>query len=909
MSRRATWAVALGLIAASACGGCEYRPRNELLYPREETPPPPPVDLGADADPVDPGAYAVFDRHCQVCHPGYGTQRSDSGPELAGVLRHNSRAVTERFSRFGGGEMDSLEALVDEEQAAALVDILATYGEGFEPPATGDAQRGAALFELACAGCHLDGGAREQIIPDLRGLGARLSDAFLDDLLDRATGAMPAVALSQAERLEVKTYLAAVPAASAPPAAPAAFVQRCEGCHVAGGTRNLRVPTTGQGGATSPAGLRQLCVEGQGEMPGVLQALEDAAALDLQAYLRSVRPQRPAPTDWPPVDFAEPDATAAARGEAIYRRDCLVCHGSTLGEARIWPHLRDAGYLHSRTYLMEISRDGGGEMPGYAALGEASLGRLADYLLAMAREAHGGAARVAPEPLFVQHCEGCHQDGGRQAAIVPVLGQVARDLSAARFDLVLASGFGAMARTACTVEERADLLAYFRQGLGRVAAAPQLVAAGQAAFGQHCAACHVQEGRLPLRVPALGDLLGRASEAYVDDLVQEGRGLMPAQPAAVAQLASLRSALGQAARAEPVAAAGQAAWDGFCAACHGSLALGDETLAATSPSHLVGVAGRLSPAFLDSVSQGRGAMVALPAAQGVGALLLPYLETLPALGLLPDSWLPAGGAGGGAARETFDRLCGECHADGGQRQRTLPPIDLRLTRLSESYVVGFIDAPYGEMARVALNATERGQVLSYCAARRGGRTPGAAATETYVLRCGGCHPASPAEPALTVPALVDAPGRISGELVVDLSLRGGGQMAPAYTPEGNLPQRVDVEATFAQIASLDGRAALPHLEPTVDAAAAERGRGTFTASCGGVTCHDPRGFDLAVHTEGGREVVPLQYLSAELLAQVTRAPRSSSTPDPMPDFPSQTLSDAQLADVVQFLLHLGRGGR
>lgn len=83
---------------------------------------------------------------------------------------------------------------------------------------------------------------------------------------------------------------------------------------------------------------------------------------------------------------ANPDTTSAAAGspEAIYKKQCVSCHGNQL-EGRIGPktNLTQVGARLNRDQIAAQIADGGNGMPGFKkSLSEAEIGALADWLAA-----------------------------------------------------------------------------------------------------------------------------------------------------------------------------------------------------------------------------------------------------------------------------------------------------------------------------------------------------------------------------------------------------------------------------------------------------------------------------------------------------------------------------------------------
>ena len=893
--------MALGLLL---CPGCEYQPKYQLMFPRGDVSSVVVPDLGVRDLDIDPEIYALYDQHCEMCHPDRGQSwgsGSPPGPPLVGVLTHNSREVTQKVIRFGGGEMVSMEESIDDAQAASLVELLSMYGEGFLAPATGDAVEGRAIFDLHCASCHPQGGALEQLIPELDQVAGLVSRGFLEELFGRDMGSMPAVPLDPGEVEQVLGHLQALAGEQVPSESQTqAFEMHCGGCHLELGRKRLRVPTIGQGGNLGPAALRILCVKGQGEMPGVMDVLADPQALDLQAYLRLVEPRRPQPDGWPRLPITQPDANAVARGRELQVELCQSCHGTLDADRPIWPHLRDAGYLHTPKYLKEITQDGGGAMPAFPELRQSELQELADYMESLSEEYHGGGAKVAGSALFEQQCEGCHQDGGRSPGIVPGLGTIGRDLSEARARSVLQEGFGSMASMALDAGQIDALVAFFQDGLATPEPIPAALDAAREHFVRYCEDCHHDGGVAPTQVPGIGGVMARASGDYLEDLVRDGLGWMPALPEASPVLVHLEQGLRQVAAGQAMEAGPHVAYDLHCRRCHLDPQSGDVPPAVAIPTVATTVGGRLSPLFVDDLIRGLGTMTAIERGVPGGDLVLrPYLREIAGAPLGPRTALPQGGDLATAAA-SFERLCGGCHRSGGLDELRLPLLARKLRFMSGEYVERFVQDPMGEMPGLSLGADEQIRIRSYCDAKRTGQPPDEAARQAYEERCGGCHPVNLSAGPIVVPHMVPVGTRLSRRFIIEASLRGVGTMAPALEPDGSLPSEAAVEATFPHLRWLAGQEGRPY-PPDLDPLAVDRGRRIYRGNC--EVCHAAMtDYDLSRQDVARGEFIPLQGLSGTLLFEVTRHGLGD-----MPAFDERSFPDEQLWDLVEYLLHLGQG--
>ncbi|MDX1608502.1 MAG: cytochrome-c oxidase, cbb3-type subunit III [Halofilum sp. (in: g-proteobacteria)] len=204
---------------------------------------------------------------------------------------------------------------------------------------------------------------------------------------------------------------------------------------------------------------------------------------------------------------------------------------------------------------------------------------------------------------------------------------------------------------AANAERRADLLRRVRtQPLAALAADPQVVRAGDALFGDNCAACHGVngEGNQTIGAPDLTDdawLYGDSDEALRTSLVAGRKGVMPAFGEALGErgvrevAAYVYELNGRDWPREDLVAAGRERFQTLCVSCHGADGTGNTQLGApnlTDDSWLYG--GRLET-IMAGVRDGR---------QGV----MPGWE-----GRLADeeirilmAWVRAAGAGDGGMR-------------------------------------------------------------------------------------------------------------------------------------------------------------------------------------------------------------------------------------------------------------------
>jgi mono/diheme cytochrome c family protein len=353
---------------------------------------------------------------------------------------------------------------------------------------------------------------------------------------------------------------------------------------------------------------------------------------------------------------------------------------------------------------------------------------------------------------------------------------------------------------------------------------------------------------------------------------------------------------------EPPDLAAEAAYGLHCLSCHGPLEHGDDPPAFMRPTTVHSVGARLSPGFVDTLFAGLGAMPPLEPRQGLEAELRPYLESVAGPAPTASTAIPEGGDAAAAAT-AFGELCESCHRDRGLQEAVMPTLAIRPARLSWTYVGQFVDAPFGAMPLVRIAAVEREHLRQYWEARRLGLPAPADASQTYSRRCAGCHPASADSPPIRVPHLVPVARRLSARLVQEISLAGGGAMGVAYRASGAEPSAEDVAAVYPHLHWLSSQTGRSVSVDPPDPDALLRGRAVYQTQCRGPECHDPSvGYDLGAHVQRGRPWVPLQHLSREMLRRVSREGLGE-----MAAVPADLVTEAQMDDVVEYLVHLGLG--
>jgi len=108
----------------------------------------------------------------------------------------------------------------------------------------------------------------------------------------------------------------------------------------------------------------------------------------------------------------------------VFNNNCSTCHGhDAAGQAQQFPDLTDAAWQwgSDESQIVETIHSGRqAAMPGWLeVVGEAGVGQVADYVLALSRGESDTAAVNAGRMVFQQYCVACH---GAEGAGNPLLG-------------------------------------------------------------------------------------------------------------------------------------------------------------------------------------------------------------------------------------------------------------------------------------------------------------------------------------------------------------------------------------------------------------------------------------------------------------------------------------------------------
>ena len=117
------------------------------------------------------------------------------------------------------------------------------------------------------------------------------------------------------------------------------------------------------------------------------------------------------------------DATVLRSAASIFRNNCAACHGENAGgQAKAFPNLTDREWQwggEAAQVEQTITAGRQAVMPGWqAALGDAGVSAVADYVISLSRVEPGRLGLAEGERLFGLYCTACHgPDGGGIAAL------------------------------------------------------------------------------------------------------------------------------------------------------------------------------------------------------------------------------------------------------------------------------------------------------------------------------------------------------------------------------------------------------------------------------------------------------------------------------------------------------------
>jgi cytochrome c oxidase cbb3-type subunit 3 len=117
------------------------------------------------------------------------------------------------------------------------------------------------------------------------------------------------------------------------------------------------------------------------------------------------------------------DETMLRSAESVFRNNCAACHGEDLrGQANTFPNLTDREWQWGgETAQIELSIMAGRQAvmpPWQAALGDAGVAAVADYVISLSRVQRGRVGLAEGKRLFDLYCVACHgADGGGNPAL------------------------------------------------------------------------------------------------------------------------------------------------------------------------------------------------------------------------------------------------------------------------------------------------------------------------------------------------------------------------------------------------------------------------------------------------------------------------------------------------------------
>lgn len=118
-----------------------------------------------------------------------------------------------------------------------------------------------------------------------------------------------------------------------------------------------------------------------------------------------------------PMDELIKDPKAQTLGRNVFANNCSVCHGSDARGARGYPNLTDGDWLYGggeEQVLTTITNGRGGVMPPLgAALGDAGVDEVANYVLSLSGAKHDDKLAEAGKLRFTTICAACHGVDGK----------------------------------------------------------------------------------------------------------------------------------------------------------------------------------------------------------------------------------------------------------------------------------------------------------------------------------------------------------------------------------------------------------------------------------------------------------------------------------------------------------------
>ena len=117
------------------------------------------------------------------------------------------------------------------------------------------------------------------------------------------------------------------------------------------------------------------------------------------------------------------DAGVLRSASSVFRNHCAACHGeNALGQANAFPNLIDREWQWGgETAQIEQTITAGRQAvmpPWQAALGDAGVAAVADYVISLSRVERGRIGLAEGKRLFDLYCTACHgADGGGLAAL------------------------------------------------------------------------------------------------------------------------------------------------------------------------------------------------------------------------------------------------------------------------------------------------------------------------------------------------------------------------------------------------------------------------------------------------------------------------------------------------------------
>jgi quinoprotein glucose dehydrogenase len=235
---------------------------------------------------------------------------------------------------------------------------------------------------------------------------------------------------------------------------------------------------------------------------------------------------------------------SSSEGEKVYSDQCAVCHGvDRTGSPPDFPSLVDVTKRMPEAKIASTIQGGTGRMPGFPDVAGQHLSDLIAYLRSAPPAGAAKESAQQGEKVYTDQCAACHgADRAGSPPDIPSLADVMKRMSEDKIVKIIQVGTDKMPGFSDVAgQQLKDLLAYLhsssqpedKKEMQSSAAKPhEEDPAGAKVYARRCAICHgdQRQGNLP-GFPPLVNIGARLDAQRVADLVHNGKGRMPGQPA------------------------------------------------------------------------------------------------------------------------------------------------------------------------------------------------------------------------------------------------------------------------------------------------------------------------------------------------------------------------------------------